>query len=232
MKYYTKNGREYARVTSIIREGIPNYSLKKWKERTPNHEEISAIAANDGKAFHYYIALELARLGFLDTSTLRVDFTLDYDDELLENRLTAAHRFIAASNPDGPMTAERTLYHEEAGFAGTFDIIMRFDSDALYEDMVWELSHFDFLEPVSDDDVWLIDVKTSGKVYENVSAQLMAYMILIDANGFPDELRPNRIASLRIKDDDDFEFREEDKKKGLRLWTDAWARCVKEGLVH
>jgi hypothetical protein len=220
LRWYDLNGVPHPSVTTIIGATSNKYLLQKWKQRTPNHEEIGETARRRGDAFHYYTMKMLRPYG-LNISHLEAPDPDTYDEDELSEMLDNTQRWIEVVNPKGIMICEWPLFHREAIFAGTFDIMMGFDVEKLWNNMVLDFSHFEFLDDeLRDDDIWMIDLKSSKRIREEVQAQLAAYMLLCWVNG----LRPNRMGVFQCNIETDWEFRELDFMAGLKLFQNHWIK--------
>jgi hypothetical protein len=226
-EYYERSGVKYHRVTSIIKATSPStqYALNKWREATPNHVEIAETARLRGNAFHYYTQQMLRPYG-LNTSHLTQPEDDTYDEKELDWLLDMSARWIEVVSPSGILICEWPLYHEKCFFAGTFDILMSFDVDRLWDNMVLDMSHFDFIDDeLEPTDRWMVDLKSYKKVRENTVAQIGAYILLCHANG----LYPNRAGVFRANvDTESWQFVEVDIKNGIRLFQNHWLKFRKK----
>lgn len=222
--YYWKKGKPYPRVTSVIKSTTSQYVLEKWKQRTPDHEEISRVACDRGTAYHYW-TMQMLRPYGLNVSHLHPPDPDTHDEDELDKFLDISQRFIDTVHPCGIMICEWPLYHEKAIYAGTFDIITSFNIDQMWDDMVLEFSHFHFLDPEpKKSDRWLVDLKTSKSVRKEVRAQLGAYLLLCNACG----IEVDRMGVLQNNIETDWEFRELDIITAVQEWQNHWLKFNKK----
>jgi hypothetical protein len=147
-RFYRRNGKYYPSVTSILNFFPKNQFFHNWlKDVGHNSEIIANKAANEGTQVHN--ALEAFLLGN-ELNWINEDGTARYNLEVWKMIL----RFAEFWNEYKPelVTTEYHLFSDEHCYAGTTDIICRFQ-----------------------DKLWLLDIKTSNSIHTSYNLQLAAY---------------------------------------------------------
>jgi len=121
MTKYFFNGKPYPRVTEILRIVQDEEGLQSWRNRTPNHAEISKKAMNLGSLMHWCIANELSPVPIeLDKEIPLRDWPEDTPAEI-SARMMHFRRLRLKIEPNP--TLEHVVHHDVEGeyFAGTLD---------------------------------------------------------------------------------------------------------------
>jgi len=147
-RFYRRNGKYYPSVTSILNYFPKNQFFHNWlKDVGHNSEIIANKAATEGTIVHN--AVEWFLLGN-ELNWINEDGTAKYSLEAWKMILHFAE-FWNEYKPELVAT-EYHLFSDEYCFAGTTDIVCRFQ-----------------------DKLWLLDIKTSNSLHTSHNLQLAAY---------------------------------------------------------
>jgi hypothetical protein len=147
-RFYRREGNYYPSVTSILNYFPKNQFFHSWlKDVGHNSDIIAAKAANEGTQVHTAIEefLQGNEITWIDGNG-SAKYSLDVWKMIL--------KFADFWNTHKPelITAEYHLFSDEHKFAGTADLIVRFQ-----------------------DKLWLLDIKTSNSLHTSYDLQLAAY---------------------------------------------------------
>lgn len=163
-------------VSTVIDVRETPEQLKRWKERTDNHEEIQQYKQNFGTLAHEYCQQDIMPT---DPETGEpIDELWGKDEQQSEDQLkecgnwerfqeefewvkTAWETIKLVTNFDTVLDTETFVCNTDIGYAGQFDLLYQ-DEEA--------------------DETVLADIKTSKDVYEKHLLQLSAYRMAVPIN--------------------------------------------------
>lgn len=121
MTKYFFNNTPYPRVTEILTMVTDDEGLRRWRERTPNHGDISKRAMTLGSLMHWVIANELSPVPIEMDKEIPMDTWPEGALEEVSTRLTHFRRLRMEF--DRNPVLEHVVHHDEEGeyFAGTCD---------------------------------------------------------------------------------------------------------------
>jgi len=172
--YYNVNGEIYPSVTTILQKMLPEpYTLKRWKLKNPNWEDIVKYKQVMGSIVHYRILnklstriLELPSGVSIYNIPYEVDHIFDIADTIWDNfGFDIGH----------PRTIETIRVDPIEKYVGTPDIIAPFDGIRT-----------------------LADIKTSKDIYDTHKLQVGGYYNMMRNNGVPEEDLPTRAMLISV----------------------------------
>jgi len=227
-RVYQYRQQKYRSVTSVLKcleePGIWEKRGRPFNERNEifdyTFDEYKDDAALAGSYFHYRAGCDLARPAglplpkFEPTRPIPEVNWINNKGEMLnrvETFLIAMKYwriFKSICHPRAVGTGvERFVYHP-SGYGGRVDSVMSLDVEH-WRSRVWQYGdHFNFLDKngsFRQDDVWLVDFKTSREIQPEHHAQVWAYF---KAWNYLMPVKCNRIAILRCNGETGWEFTE------------------------
>ena len=252
-RYYGFEDQSFLSVTSVLelvddkdflRVGGP--ADRSHRSRNPHYpwQNYTDDAALSGEYLHYWITSELARDAGLpspdfeperphpDESYTDKFGTLWSREENWHTMIEMWDEFQAAVGLEiHGVGVEQFLTHW-SGYAGRVDLVCKMDKDRFRNwigkrrfDRDVEITSDGFFQ---DNDVWVIDIKSSKAIYDTYPAQVGAYLRAWNWT-FP-EAPANRMAVLRFNAETGVEFYESDGDEAL--WNRAMAKAVNLGLIN
>ena len=198
IRYYIVDGLKLPSVTSILKSLPTDERLLSWQENTPNYKEITSVRSNFGTILHFRIEDYYAKkfdlvpvqleLSSIPTEEMRVE---------LEKVDIAYSYFLDFNTQYNPkvLNQEFVILAKTMGYAGRGDIYCEMDG---YR--------------------WLVDLKSSSRIYPSHIAQTSAYAHGMDEMG----MSVDKIGILRCNEQG-WEFRDitEHEADGWQMFNNA-----------
>jgi len=194
--------RLFPSVTTIL-SYLPKPELQAWRETVENPDEIMKTRAIEGTLFHYRVLSYLAKKGGLPPIALSLENKPKIDTNLIQ-KIDLMHSYfldwVEQYNPK-PLCIETMCVNYDMKYAGTVDLVAEINKTA-----------------------WVIDLKTSQRIYDVFHAQVTAYSRCI-IDGLLMHTGKKKLGILCVNELG-YQFEEVDEVLGWDIFLEAF-KCFK-----